>query len=73
MNARVLGALLLLALLGVFVFMNLEKASVWLFGIRAEMPIALLVFVSGAIGLLAGLLLAFVGKAKGKKDTKSAG
>jgi len=71
MNARTIAALVLLALLGVFVFMNLDKASVWLFGIRAEMPIALVVFVSGALGLVAGLLLAFVGKARGKKDTKT--
>ena len=72
MNARTIVALLLLALLGVFVFMNLDKATVWLFGIRAEMPIALVVFVSGALGLIAGLLLAFVGKAKRKKDKKPA-
>lgn len=71
MNARTIAALVLLALLAVFTFMNLDKASVWLFGIRAEMPIALVVFVSGGIGLVAGLLLAFVGKASGKKDKKT--
>jgi hypothetical protein len=50
--------------------MNLEKASVWLFGIRAEMPIALLVLVAGALGLGAGLLLAFVRKTGGRPDAK---
>lgn len=73
MNARTIAALVLLGLLGVFVFMNLAKASVWFFGIRAEMPIALVVFVSGALGLIAGLLLAFVGKTSKKKDAKPAG
>lgn len=60
MNVRKIIALLLLLLLAVFVAMNLQKSSVWLFGIRAEMPVALLVFVAGVLGLGAGLLLAFV-------------
>ena len=71
MNARTIAALVLLGLLGVFVFMNLAKASVWFFGIRAEMPIALVVFVSGGLGLLAGLLLAFVQKSGKKKPEKT--
>jgi uncharacterized integral membrane protein len=71
MNARTIVALLLLALLGLFVCMNLDKANVWLFGIRAEMPIALVVFVSGGLGLLAGLLLAFVQKSGKKKPEKT--
>jgi len=61
------------ALIAVFVVLNLDRARVWFFGIRAEMPIALVVFVSGAIGLIAGLLLAFVGKTSKKKDAKPAG
>ncbi|HEV8113345.1 MAG TPA: hypothetical protein VGR31_11270 [Planctomycetota bacterium] len=67
MTFRKIVALLLLALLAVFVGMNLERATVWLFGIRAEMPIALLVLVAGALGFGAGLLLAFVKKAKPAK------
>ena len=70
MTFRKIVALVLLALLAVFVVMNLEKATVWLFGIRAEMPIALVVFVAGALGFGAGLLLAFVKKAKRTKDAK---
>lgn len=66
MSFRNFLALLLLAILGVFVAMNLEKANVWCFGARAEMPIAMLVFVSGALGLFAGLLLSFFGKSKKK-------
>jgi uncharacterized integral membrane protein len=68
MTFRQIVALVLLALLAVFVVMNLEKSTVWLFGIRAEMPIALLVFVAGLLGFFAGLLLAFVNKTKAKKD-----
>jgi uncharacterized integral membrane protein len=66
MSFRKILALILLAVLAVFVAMNLEKANVWCFGIRAEMPIALLVFVSGMLGLFAGLLLAYFGKSKKK-------
>jgi uncharacterized integral membrane protein len=70
MTFRKIVALLLLALLAVFVVMNLEKATVWLFGIRAEMPVALLVFVAGVLGFGAGLLLAFVKKTKAKQGSK---
>jgi uncharacterized integral membrane protein len=66
MSFRNLLALLLLALLGVFVAMNLQKANVWCFGARAEMPIAMLVFVAGMLGFFAGLLIAFFGKSKKK-------
>jgi uncharacterized integral membrane protein len=71
MNARTIAALVLLTLLLVFVFMNLEEARVWLFGIRAQMPIALVVLISGALGMGAGFLLAFVRKPREKKDAKS--
>jgi uncharacterized integral membrane protein len=66
MTFRQIVACLLLLLLGLFVVMNLEKATVWLFGIRAEMPMALLVFVAGGLGLGAGYLLAFVQKSRRK-------
>jgi uncharacterized integral membrane protein len=66
MGFRKILALVLLALLAVFVAMNLEKTNVWFFGIRAEMPIALLVFVAGVLGLCSGLLLAFMRKSKSK-------
>jgi len=36
----------------VFVFMNLERAQVWFFGIRAEMPIAFVVLASALLGAL---------------------
>lgn len=71
MNARTIVALVLLALLLVFVFMNLEEARVWVFGVRAQMPIALVVLISGALGLAAGFLLAFVRKPRAKKDAKT--
>jgi uncharacterized integral membrane protein len=72
MNARIIGALVLLAILLVFIFMNLEEARVWFFGVRAQMPIALVVLISGALGLGAGFLLAFVRKPGAKKDAKPA-
>ena len=71
MNVRTILALVLLALLGAFVFMNLEKANVWFFGIRAQMPISLVVFVAGGIGLVAGLLLAFVQRSGARKGAKT--
>ena len=72
MNARTIAAVLILALLAVFVFMNLDDANVWFFGIRSVMPIAFVVLVSGGLGLAAGFLLAFVKSSRGKKDTKPA-
>jgi uncharacterized integral membrane protein len=70
MSFRLILALLLLVLLTVFVAMNRQTSSVWVFGARAEMPVALLVFFSGVIGVCAGLLLAFVLGAKRKPDPK---
>ena len=66
MDARTLVALLLLAVLALFVGMNLETARVWLFGVRAEMPIGVVVLVSGALGMGAGLLFSFVRKGRKK-------
>ena len=37
----------------VFVVFNLERARVWFFGIRAEMPLAFVVIASAALGALA--------------------
>ncbi|MSR62926.1 MAG: LapA family protein [Planctomycetes bacterium] len=37
----------------VFVVFNLESASVWFFGIRAQMPLALVVIASAFLGALA--------------------
>jgi len=67
MVARKIAALLLLVLLAVFVAMNLDTARVWCFGIRAEMPIALVVVLSGLLGIAAGWLLAFVQKPARKR------
>jgi len=36
----------------VFVFMNLDRAQVWFFGVRAEMPIAFVVLASALLGAL---------------------
>ena len=66
MDIRKIVALLLLVVLGVFVAMNLDEARVWCFGIRAQMPIALVVLLSGALGLGAGFLLGYVRKRERK-------
>jgi uncharacterized integral membrane protein len=62
MDFRRIVALLLLVLLAVFVVMNLDTARVWCFGIRAEMPMAFVVVISGLLGFGAGQLLAYVKK-----------
>jgi uncharacterized integral membrane protein len=41
------------ALTAVFVAFNLDSARVWFFGVRAEMPIALVVIASSVLGALA--------------------
>jgi uncharacterized integral membrane protein len=66
MDIRKIVAFLLIVLLGVFVFMNRDDARVWFFGIRAEMPIALLVITAGGIGMAVGFLLTFV---RGRKKS----
>jgi uncharacterized integral membrane protein len=66
MDVRKIIAVVLLVVLGVFVAKNLDTARVWFFGIRAEMPIAFVVLLSGLLGLASGLLLAIVRKAPAK-------
>ena len=43
----------IVAVTAVFVLFNLDRARVWFFGIRVEMPIALVVIVASALGGLA--------------------
>ena len=40
------------ALIVVFVVLNLDRARVWFFGIRAEMPVAFVVIASAFLGAL---------------------
>jgi uncharacterized integral membrane protein len=44
---------IVIALTALFVVFNLEKARVWFFGIRAEMPIAFVVIASAVLGAVA--------------------
>ncbi len=37
----------------VFVLFNLDRAQIWFFGVRAEMPIAFVVIASALLGALA--------------------
>lgn len=41
------------AVTAVFVLFNLDTASVWFFGVRAQMPLAFVVLLSAALGALA--------------------
>ena len=68
MDFRKIVAIALLVLMLVFVFMNLEEARIWFFGVRAEMPIALVVIASGALGFGSCWLFTFV---KSKKPPKA--
>lgn len=43
----------IVAVTAVFVVFNLEKARVWFFGIRVEMPLAFVVIASSMLGALA--------------------
>ncbi len=63
MNAGQLLGWILVALIVLFVVFNLGPARIWLFGIKLEMPIGLVVIISallgsGATGLLGRLRLA---------------
>jgi uncharacterized integral membrane protein len=41
------------AVTAIFVVFNLDRARVWFFGVRAEMPIAFVVIASAFLGALA--------------------
>jgi uncharacterized integral membrane protein len=43
----------IIAVTAVFVALNLAKADVWFFGIRAQMPVAFVVIASAFLGALA--------------------
>lgn len=49
---RILGWVVV-AVTTVFVLFNLERADVWFFGVRAQMPLALVVIASAGLGALA--------------------
>ncbi|HEX6885109.1 MAG TPA: hypothetical protein VF530_17175 [Planctomycetota bacterium] len=55
-----------IAVTAVFVLFNLERASVWFFGMRVEMPLAFVLIGAAALGALA--TYAFTGL-KGTKKT----
>jgi len=55
---------IVVAVTAVFVVFNLERARVWFFGIRVEMPLALVVIGSSLLGALA--TYAFTSLRRGK-------
>ena len=44
---------IVVAVTALFVAFNLEKARIWFFGIRVEMPLGLVVIASSLLGALA--------------------
>ena len=56
MKARKILGWSLVAVLAVFVGFNLDQAQIWFFGVRLQMPIALVVLFSAGLG--AGALYA---------------
>jgi len=57
MNVRQVLGWVIVALLVLFVVFNLDDARVWFFGIRLQMPIALVVIVSAVLGASSSLVL----------------
>jgi uncharacterized integral membrane protein len=58
MSARQILAWIIVLLLLLFVVFNLDRASVWFFGIQVVMPIALVVLFSAGLGAGAAILFA---------------
>ncbi|MBK8178375.1 MAG: hypothetical protein IPK67_05655 [Planctomycetes bacterium] len=56
MSARQIVGWLLIVLLVLFVAFNLDRARIWFFGIRVEMPISLAVLFSAGLGAGAAIL-----------------
>ncbi len=50
MSARQILAWILVTLIILFVVFNLTPARIWLFGIKVEMPIGLVVIISSVLG-----------------------
>lgn len=50
MSARQIVAWSLVVVLILFVVFNLDPARIWLFGIKVEMPIGLVVIISALLG-----------------------
>ncbi len=65
MNVRTIAGILLVTALVVFIAANAETTRVWLFGIRVEMPLALVVFFSAALGAAAALLFGWISRRRG--------
>ncbi|HTF88274.1 MAG TPA: hypothetical protein VK843_07670 [Planctomycetota bacterium] len=62
MNARQVMGWVIVVLLVVFVALNRRQAEVWCFGITVQMPIALVVIFSAAMGAGAAILFAHLRK-----------
>ncbi len=67
MSSRQILAWILITLLVLFVVFNLQAARIWLFGIKLEMPIGLVVIISALLGSGATGLLSRLGLKKPSK------
>jgi uncharacterized integral membrane protein len=72
MNMRQIIGWIFVALLCTFIAFNLAQTRVWFFGIRIEMPIALVVLFSAILGAGAVLGLSQLQKRRDRKSPSKA-
>lgn len=60
MKKRTIIGWSLVAVLAVFVIFNLAPAAIWFFGVRIQMPIALVVLFSAALGAGAMYMFSYI-------------
>jgi uncharacterized integral membrane protein len=69
MNARQILGWVLVLLLVLFVVFNLDPARVWFFGLKVEMPIALVVITSAGLGAGAAYGFLYIQKRRRKESS----
>jgi uncharacterized integral membrane protein len=57
------------AVTAIFVSFNLDRASVWCFGVMVEMPLAFVVIVSAVLGALASYAFTSLANRKQRKQS----
>ena len=71
MRTRRIVGWALVAVLAVFVGFNLDPAQIWFFGVSIEMPVALVVLFSAALGASAMYMFSYI-KARPKAKQQPA-
>ena len=60
MKKRTIIGWTLVCVLGLFVIFNLDPARIWFFGVRIQMPIALVVLFSAGLGAGAMYMFSYI-------------